>query len=109
MANWRKSGAGENVDSGPGSKSGKKSSGSVGDLNQSSSVTHNEKTHDVEFAKGGTTPMFGEQAAGDQKAATTAHDVGGGAPGAKFAEGGKGKMFGFSGALPARDGITSAR
>ena len=92
-----------------GLKSGSKNSGSVAPLKGSGSVDRHEKTHNVEFAKGGDTKMFGEQAAGDQKAATTAHDVGGGAPGAKYAEGGKGKMFGFSGALPARDGITSAR
>ena len=68
-----------------------------------------EKSHDVTFAKGGNTKMFGEQAAGVQKPATTAHDVSGGAPGADFASGGKTKMFGFAGAQPARDGITSAR
>ena len=83
-------------------------------LSGAGSVKRNEKTHDVEFAKGGNTHMFGEQAAGEQKPATkssggTAHDVSGGAPGAKYAEGGKTKMFSFTGALPARDGITSAR
>ena len=97
-----------------GLKSGAKDSGSVAPVNKSSSVTRNETTHDTTFAKGGNTPMFGAQAAGEQKPATassggTAHDVSGGAPGAEFAKGGSGKMFGFQGSLPARDGITSAR
>jgi len=62
----------------------------------------------VEFAKGGKTHMFGEQAAGPQAAGTT--DKGSGsAPGDKFAKGGSGKMFGYSGAMPAQAGITSAR
>ena len=68
-----------------------------------------EKSHNVEFAKGGNTKMFGPQAAGEQKQATTAHDVKGGAPGAEFAKGGSGKMFGFAGAQSAKAGITSAR
>lgn len=68
-----------------------------------------KSSHNVEFAKGGNTPMFGEQAAGGQKAGVTEHDVGGGAPGAKFAEGGRGKMFGYSGSQPAQAGKTSAR
>ncbi len=67
-----------------------------------------EKSHNVEFAKGGNTKMFGEQAAGSQKPGETSHDVGGGTPGAKFAAGGKGKMFGFKGSEPAKSGITSA-
>lgn len=60
------------------------------------------------FAKGGNTPMFGPQKAGEEKAGTTAHDVSSGG-GDKFACGGSGKMFGYTGALPARSGITSAR
>lgn len=109
MANWRKSGAGDNVDKGPGSKSGSKSSGSVAPVNTTARVSRNEKSHDVEFAKGGDTKMFGEQAAGEQNPATTAHDVDGGAPGAKFAAGGSNKMFGYQGSVPASSGITSAR
>ena len=109
MANYRKGGAGDNVSKGKGSKPGQKDSGSVSDLHGASSVSRNETTHNVDFAEGGDTPMFGLQAAGDQKSGGTAHNVGGGAPGAKFAEGGKTKMFGFQGSLPARDGITSAR
>lgn len=69
----------------------------------------NEKSHNVEFAKGGNTHMFGAQAAGKQKAGVTEHDAEGGAPGAKYAEGGKGKMFGYTGSLPAQAGKTSAR
>jgi hypothetical protein len=62
----------------------------------------------AEFAKGGNTPMFGPQTAGEQDDATTAHDVNGGG-GDKFAKGGSGKMFGYSGSQPARAGITGAR
>ena len=69
----------------------------------------NEKSHNVEFAKGGKTKMFGEQAAGEQKPGETEHDVSGGAPGDKFAKGGSTKMFGYTGSLPAESGKTSAR
>ena len=92
-----------------GFKSGTKDSGSVPDLKGSSKVDRHEKTHNVQFAKGGNTPMFGEQAAGEQKPGVTEHDVSGGAPGPTFAKGGSTKMFGFAGAEPARSGITSAR
>ncbi len=68
-----------------------------------------KSSHNVEFAKGGNTPMFGEQAAGDQKAGVTEHAIGGGAPGAKYAEGGRGKMFSYAGSQPAQAGKTSAR
>lgn len=70
----------------------------------------------AEFAKGGNTPMFGSgdrtttaasDAAGSQKPGVTEHDSQGN--GGKFAKGGSGKMFGFSGSEPARPGITSAR
>ncbi len=69
------------------------------------------------FAKGGTTPMFGKgdrtvtapsDAAGEQKPGVTEHDPDGGS-GDKFACGGSQKMFGYSGSMPARGGITSAR
>lgn len=109
MANYRKGGAGDNVNKGSGSKKGATDTGSVGDLHTTSSVSRNETSHNVDFAEGGDTPMFGKQAAGPQDDAVTSHEVSGGAPGAKFAEGGKGKMFGFQGSLPARAGITSAR
>jgi hypothetical protein len=71
----------------------------------------------AEFAKGGTTPMFGKgdrtttapsDAAGSQEAGTTAHDPEGGS-GDKFAKGGSGKMFGYAGSVPATAGQTSAR
>jgi hypothetical protein len=110
MANKFK--AGDNVKSGSGSKSGAKDTGSVGDMNTSAKVTHNETSHDVTFAKGGSTHMFGEQVAGertggDKSPSTGKPDSSG--PGAEFAKGGSGKMFGFAGSMPARDGITSAR
>ena len=70
-----------------------------------------EKTHNVEFAEGGNTKMFGEQEANPRieggAAITGKRDVKG--PGEKFAEGGSGKMFGFNPAVPAQSGITSAR
>lgn len=105
MKDRKKAGADGNVDSGPGSKKG--SSGHE-ELKGTSSVDRHEKTHDVEFAKGGDTHMFGEQEANDAKSGTVGKpDVAG--PGAKFAEGGKGKMFSFAPSVPARDGITGAR
>jgi len=67
-----------------------------------------EKTHNVEFAKGGKTKMFGEQAAGDQTPGHTEKDPTS-APGEKFAEGGKDHMFGYQGSVPAKAGISSAR
>jgi len=75
-------------------------------------VVKKEKSEkDVEFAKGGTTPMFGHQNSGPQKAGVTEHDNGPaqsqGTDG-KFAEGGKGKMFGYNPAKTATAGITSA-
>lgn len=72
-------------------------------------ATKKESTHNVEFAKGGKTKMFGPQSAGSEKPGTTNHDVSGGAPGAKYACGGKTKMYGFAGSQPAQAGITSAR
>lgn len=64
----------------------------------------------VEFAKGGNTPMFGAQAAEPAPAAHTADLTSDDdAPGSKFAKGGSGKMFGYAGSQPARAGITSAR
>jgi hypothetical protein len=62
----------------------------------------------AEFAKGGKTHMFGEQAAADMPSGTTDKGDKSG-PGEKFASGGTGKMFGYSGSMPARAGITSAR
>ena len=102
MADWEKSGAkGSNVDTGSGSKRGKGDAGSA-----------TEKTHDVEFAKGGDTPMFGEQEAGSRKGADKSPSTGkpdSSGPGEKFAEGGSTKMFGYQGSVPATAGISSAR
>jgi hypothetical protein len=102
MADGEKKGAkGGNVDTGTGSKRGKGDAGSA-----------TEKTHDVEFAKGGDTPMFGEQEAGSRKASDKSPSTGkpdSSGPGEKFAEGGTTKMFGFQGSVPARSGISSAR
>jgi hypothetical protein len=67
-----------------------------------------EKQHNVEFAKGGDTHMFGPQKVGAQKSGVTETDAGAGS-GEKFASGGKGKMFGFAGSQPAEAGKTSAR
>jgi hypothetical protein len=67
-----------------------------------------ESEKNVEFAKGGDTHMFGEQAATPDKPGNTGKDAGG-APGAKFASGGKAKMFGFSPSQPATAGQTGAR
>ena len=72
-----------------------------------------EKSHNVEFAKGGSkNHMFGEQEAGPRDGADKSPSTGkpdSSGPGEKFAEGGKGKMFGFAGAQPAEAGKTSAR
>lgn len=67
-----------------------------------------ETSHNVEFAKGGNTPMFSEQQAEPAKSGQTG-DPGATGKGAEFAKGGSGKMFGYAGAVPARAGITSAR
>lgn len=70
--------------------------------------TKTETSHDVTFAEGGDTHMFGEQAAGPDKPGNTGKDQSS-APGAKYAEGGKTKMFGFAGSQPAKAGQTGAR
>ena len=80
----------------------------VADLKGTGSVSRNESTKNVEFAKGGDTAMFGQQQAEPMDAAQTG-DPGKTGKGAEFAKGGSGKMFGFAGAEPARSGITSAR
>lgn len=76
-----------------------------------------EKQHNVDFAKGGKTPMFGKgdrtvtastEQAGEQKPGVTEHDTSTGG-GDKFASGGSTKMFGFSPSTPAQAGITSPR
>jgi hypothetical protein len=67
-----------------------------------------ETSHNVEFAKGGKTKMFGEQQAEPAKSGQTG-DPGATGKGAEFAKGGANKMFGFSGSQAAQSGITSAR
>lgn len=62
-----------------------------------------------QFAVGGkSNHMFGPQGANAQKPGETAHNAPAG-PGADFAKGGSGKMFGFAGSQPAQAGKTSAR
>ena len=80
----------------------------VADLHNTSSVSRNESTHNVDFAKGGNDKMFGEQQAGEVKSGQTGKPNQTG-KGAEFAKGGSGKMFGFAGAEPAKAGQTSAR
>lgn len=67
-----------------------------------------ETQRNVEFAKGGDTPMFSEQQAEPMKAGQTG-DPGATGKGANFAKGGTNKMFGFHGAEPQQAGRTSAR
>ena len=64
--------------------------------------------HNVEFAEGGDTHMFGPQAAGPDKPGNTGKDKSG-APGAKYAEGGKHKMFDFHGSNAQEPGRTGQR
>lgn len=111
---WEKGGGdtADNVKSGPGSKGSGSATGAPEVSEGDAGASATEKTHNAKFAEGGTTHMFGEQEAGsrvggDKSPSTGKPDDAG--PGEKFASGGKTKMFGFSGALPARDGITSAR
>jgi hypothetical protein len=65
-----------------------------------------ESEHDVTFAEGGSTHMFGPQKAGPDKPGNTGKDPG---SSAKYAEGGKGKMFGFAGSQAQEPGRTGAR
>jgi hypothetical protein len=68
-----------------------------------------EKSHDVTFAKGGTDHMFPQQAADRMDPGTTRDKTAKDNLGQKYAEGGKGKMFGFAGSQAAQSGKTSAR
>jgi hypothetical protein len=99
----------DNVKKGSGSKPGQHDSGSVKPGGGDAGAEATEKSHNVEFAKGGDTPMFGEQDSNAQKPGGTAHDTKGTAPGPKFADGGTTKMFGYAASQPATAGITSAR
>jgi hypothetical protein len=67
-----------------------------------------ESEHNVEFATGGDTHMFGKQAAGPDKPGNTGKDQAA-APGPKYAAGGSTKMFGFHGAEAQSPGRTGAR
>jgi hypothetical protein len=62
----------------------------------------------VEFAKGGDTPMFKQQAAGPDKPGNTGKDQAS-APGPKYAAGGSSKMYGYNPSVPATAGQTGAR
>ncbi len=77
----------------------------LGDLHGSDSVSRNETSHNVEFAKGGNTAMFGQQHVGEQKPGGTATKP---TSDGDFAKGGSNKMFGFRGSESAQAGITSA-
>lgn len=63
----------------------------------------------ADFAKGGDTHMFGQQASEPMEDGHTADPDAQDSQGDKFAKGGSGKMFGYAGAQPARAGITGAR
>lgn len=106
MASQSKDGSNVKTD-GRWAKKGRLEEGSVKAGGGDAGAEATEKSHDVEFAKGGTTKMFGEQEAGSQKPGETEHDVKGG--GSQFAAGGSGKMFGYNPSQAARAGITSAR
>jgi len=67
-----------------------------------------ESEHNVTFAEGGDTHMFGKQSASPDTPGNTGKTEKA-APGAKYAEGGSTKMFGFHGSVPASAGKTSAR
>jgi hypothetical protein len=54
-----------------------------------------EKSHDVTFAKGGKQHMFHRQAADRMKPGTTRDTTAKNNLSQKWAQGGKGKMFGF--------------
>lgn len=131
MADWEKKGVKGNVDAGPGSKGKKSADGGSGagkahgpdvtahsggspafSSGKKTSADATEQTHNVEYAEGGDKHMFGEQVAGprtgsDKSASSGKPDSSG--PGEKFAKGGSGKMFGYTGALPATAGISAAR
>jgi hypothetical protein len=64
----------------------------------------NISTPSVEFAKGGTTKMFGQQYAVKQEAGVTSHQ---GNSNADWAQGGKGHMFGQGHANKAEEGKTA--
>jgi hypothetical protein len=63
--------------------------------------TKKDTQHAARLAKGGTTKMFGKQAAGPDKPGNTGKDQTS-APGAKAAKGGTTKMAAFTPARPAK-------
>lgn len=71
-------------------------------------ATKKEAQHNVQFAEGGDTHMFGKQSAGPDKPGNTGKDQSA-APGPKYAAGGSGKMFGFNPSISQQPGRTSAR
>jgi len=70
-------------------------------------VTSGAHEKGFEFAKGGTTKMFGRQFANEQDPGLTSHETKNGEQ--KFAEGGKGKMFGIGHANTAEAGVTAKK
>jgi hypothetical protein len=114
-------GMGDNVHSGAGSKGAGHNTGTPkvaatdggsGRSDHAAGASATEKTHNVDFAEGGDTHMFGEQEAGPRTGADKSPSTGkpdSSGPGDKFAMGGKDKMFGFNPAVTAQSGITSAR
>lgn len=67
-------------------------------------VTGGAHEKGFQFAKGGSTKMFGRQNAGQQQPGLTSHATG---ASPKFAEGGKGKMFGQGHANTMETGVTA--
>jgi hypothetical protein len=61
----------------------------------------------VEFAKGGTTKMFGPQHAGPPVEGRTSHEDAGNS--GKFPSGGKGHMFGKGSARTMESGVTAKK
>ena len=87
----------------------------VAPRNLNVNTSKKEGQHNVEFAEGGDTPMFGT---GDRTKTTTQDAAGPQTPkqtsskttsNPKFAEGGSNKMFGYSPSVPAKAGITGPR
>jgi hypothetical protein len=70
--------------------------------------TKRDTQRSAALAKGGTTKMFGKQAAGPDKPGHTGK-VQTSAPGAKSARGGTTKMAAFAPARPVKPGRTGAR
>jgi hypothetical protein len=85
-------------------------------MNPKSAPYKTETEKDVEFAKGGDTPMFGK---GDRTVTDVADSAGPQQPGrteqhpdsagGKYAEGGKTKMFSYSPSVPQQAGRTGQR